>query len=158
MAEKIGNLVGQFDFSGKCEDKNALITKLQTYSAIFVPDEQLAQAQQGLKGIAMPNFNSVGSALAKECDIEPEEEQETEEEGEPHGRKLKDGMLKLPYIYSTGSNAARGGARDHRLAGCRSGLHAEAVDLENLQPPPASRVICDKVPGEGERRSQPTSA
>lgn len=45
-------------------------------------DEQLAQAQQGLKGLAMPNFNSVGSALAKECNIEPEEEPETEEEGE----------------------------------------------------------------------------
>ncbi|KAJ9111091.1 hypothetical protein QFC19_001289 [Naganishia cerealis] len=57
-ADKIGNLVGQFDFS----------------------DEQLAEAQKGLQGVAMPNFSSVGTALAKECNIEPEEEQETEEE------------------------------------------------------------------------------
>lgn len=45
-------------------------------------DEQLAQTQQGLKGLAMPNFNSVSTALAKECNMEPEEEPETEEEGE----------------------------------------------------------------------------
>lgn len=79
MAEKIGNLVGQFDFSGKFEGISTLNSKADNASSV---DEQLAQAQQGLKGIAMPNFNSVGSALAKECDIEPEEEQETEEEGE----------------------------------------------------------------------------
>lgn len=30
----------------------------------------------------MPNFSSVGTALAKECNMEPEEEPETEEEGE----------------------------------------------------------------------------
>lgn len=30
----------------------------------------------------MPNFTSIGNALAKECDYEPEEEPETEEEGE----------------------------------------------------------------------------
>lgn len=59
-AEKMGNLVGQFDFS----------------------DEQLANTQKGLQGVAMPNFSSVGAALAKECDFEPEEEPETEEEGE----------------------------------------------------------------------------
>jgi hypothetical protein len=29
----------------------------------------------------MPNFNSVSTALAKECNMEPEEEPETEEEG-----------------------------------------------------------------------------
>jgi hypothetical protein len=29
----------------------------------------------------MPNFSAVGNALAKECNLEPEEEQETEEEG-----------------------------------------------------------------------------
>jgi hypothetical protein len=45
-------------------------------------DEQLAQTQQGLKGLAMPNFNSVSTALAKECNIEAEEDVETEEEGE----------------------------------------------------------------------------
>lgn len=30
----------------------------------------------------MPNFSSVGTALAKECNMEPEEERESEEEGE----------------------------------------------------------------------------
>jgi len=48
----------------------------------MLADEQLAQTQQGLKGLAMPNFNSVSTALAKECNVEAEEDVETEEEGE----------------------------------------------------------------------------
>jgi hypothetical protein len=32
----------------------------------------------------MPNFNSVSTALAKECNIEAEEDVETEEEGKPN--------------------------------------------------------------------------
>lgn len=43
-------------------------------------DEQLAATQKGLQGVAMPNFGAVGSALAKETNWEPEEEQETEDE------------------------------------------------------------------------------
>ncbi|KAL7423921.1 iqgap-related protein [Cryptotrichosporon argae] len=57
-AERIGNLVGQFEFT----------------------DEQLAATQKGLQGIAMPNFQQVGHTLAKEASWEPEEEVETEEE------------------------------------------------------------------------------
>jgi len=79
MADKIGNLVGQFDFSGEHRAERAL----DPYYANSLPaDEQLAHTQQGLKGIAMPNFNSVSTALAKECNIEAEEDEETEEEGE----------------------------------------------------------------------------
>ncbi|KAK4688659.1 Ras GTPase-activating-like protein IQGAP2/3, partial [Tremellales sp. Uapishka_1] len=57
-AERINNLLGQFDFS----------------------DEQLAATQKGLQGVAMPNFGEVGNALAKETNWEPEEEPETEDE------------------------------------------------------------------------------
>jgi len=58
MAQRIGNLVGQLEFS----------------------DDQLQRAQKGLKdaGVAMPNFGNVGRELAKEIN-EPEPE-ETEEE------------------------------------------------------------------------------
>ena len=59
-AERIGNLVGQFDFT----------------------DEQLAATQKGLQGVAMPNFGEVGKTLAKEASWEPEEPVESEEESE----------------------------------------------------------------------------
>ncbi|WVQ78096.1 hypothetical protein IAT38_000177 [Cryptococcus sp. DSM 104549] len=57
-AERIGNLVGQFDFT----------------------NEQIAAAQKGLQGVAMPNFGDVGNTLAKEASWEPEEPEETEDE------------------------------------------------------------------------------
>ncbi|THH32726.1 hypothetical protein EUX98_g1475 [Antrodiella citrinella] len=60
MAERIGNLLGQLQFS----------------------DDQLQRTQKGLKesGVAMPNFGNVGRELAKEINEEPEEEEETEDE------------------------------------------------------------------------------
>ncbi|KAH8105969.1 ras GTPase-activating protein [Cristinia sonorae] len=60
MAERIGNLLGQLQFS----------------------DDQLRRTQKGLKesGVAMPNFGNVGRELAKEINEEPEEEEETEDE------------------------------------------------------------------------------
>ncbi|KAI0751641.1 hypothetical protein C8Q80DRAFT_1310107 [Daedaleopsis nitida] len=59
-ARRIGNLVGQLQFS----------------------DDQLQKTQRGLKeaGVAMPNFGNVGRELAKEINEEPEEEPETEDE------------------------------------------------------------------------------
>lgn len=61
-AQRIGNLLGQLHFS----------------------DDQLVQAQKGLKeaGVAMPNFGNVGRELAKEINEEPEVEIETEDESE----------------------------------------------------------------------------
>ncbi|THH19788.1 hypothetical protein EW146_g1464 [Bondarzewia mesenterica] len=60
MAERIGNLLGQLQFS----------------------DDQLRKTQKGLKdaGVPMPNFGNVGKELAKEIDEEPEIEIETEDE------------------------------------------------------------------------------
>lgn len=60
MAARIGNLLGQLEFS----------------------DDQLQRTQKGLKeaGVAMPNFGNIGRELAKEINEEPEEEQETEEQ------------------------------------------------------------------------------
>ena len=60
MAQRIGNLLGQLQFS----------------------EDQLQQAQDGLKeaGVAMPNFGNVGRELAKEINEEPEPEIETEDE------------------------------------------------------------------------------
>ncbi|WVR05248.1 hypothetical protein IAU60_002260 [Kwoniella sp. DSM 27419] len=57
-AERIGNLVGQFEFT----------------------QDQLDATQKGLQGVAMPNFGDAGNSLAKEASWEPEEPQETEEE------------------------------------------------------------------------------
>ncbi|KAK8869822.1 hypothetical protein IAR55_000390 [Kwoniella newhampshirensis] len=57
-AERIGNLVGQFEFT----------------------NEQIAATQKGLQGVAMPNFGDVGNTLAKEASWEPEEPEETEDE------------------------------------------------------------------------------
>ncbi|WVF72140.1 hypothetical protein IAT40_006952 [Kwoniella sp. CBS 6097] len=57
-AERIGNLVGQFEFTS----------------------DQLAATQKGLQGVAMPNFGDVGNTLAKEASWEPEEPEETEDE------------------------------------------------------------------------------
>lgn len=59
-AERIGNLVGQFEFT----------------------DEQLAMTQKGLQGVAMPNFGDAKATLAKEASWEPEEPEETEDESE----------------------------------------------------------------------------
>ena len=60
LARRIGNLVGQLQFS----------------------DDQLQRTQKGLKeaGVPMPNFGNVGRELAKEINEEPEEEPETEDE------------------------------------------------------------------------------
>lgn len=62
MAERIGNLLGQLQFS----------------------DDQLQRTQKGLKdaGVAMPNFGNVGRELAKEINEEPEIEVENEDERE----------------------------------------------------------------------------
>ncbi|WVN85310.1 uncharacterized protein L203_100455 [Cryptococcus depauperatus CBS 7841] len=57
-AERIGNLVGQFEFT----------------------NEQIAAAQRGLQGVAMPNFGDVSNTLAKEASWAPTEPEETEEE------------------------------------------------------------------------------
>ncbi|KAI9001428.1 hypothetical protein BD414DRAFT_405968 [Trametes punicea] len=60
LANRIGNLVGQLEFS----------------------EDQLKKTQKGLKeaGVPMPNFGNVGRELAKEINEEPEEEPETEDE------------------------------------------------------------------------------
>ena len=60
QARRIGNLVGQLQFS----------------------DDQLQKTQKGLKdaGVAMPNFGNIGRELAREINEEPEEEPETEDE------------------------------------------------------------------------------
>jgi hypothetical protein len=61
-AQRIGNLIGQLQFS----------------------DDQLTKTQKGLKdaGVSMPNFGNVGKELAKEINEEPEVEVETEDERE----------------------------------------------------------------------------
>ncbi|KAF5393827.1 hypothetical protein D9757_000036 [Collybiopsis confluens] len=60
LAERIGNLLGQLQFS----------------------DDQLQATQKGLSasGVAMPNFGNVGLELAKEINEEPEVEVETDDE------------------------------------------------------------------------------
>ncbi|ORX39865.1 hypothetical protein BD324DRAFT_576164 [Kockovaella imperatae] len=58
LAERIGDLVGQFEFT----------------------DEQLAKTQKGIQGVAMPNFGDARKTLAKEASWAPEEPEETEEE------------------------------------------------------------------------------
>ena len=60
LAERIGNLLGQLQFS----------------------DDQLQQTDRGLKaaGVPIPNFGNVGRELAKEINEEPEVEVETEDE------------------------------------------------------------------------------
>lgn len=60
MAERIGNLLGQLEFS----------------------DDQLQKTEKGLKdaGVPMPNFGGIGRDLAMEINEEPEVEVETEEE------------------------------------------------------------------------------
>ncbi|KAF9247031.1 ras GTPase-activating protein [Melanogaster broomeanus] len=60
LAERIGNLLGQLQFS----------------------DDQLQKTQKGLNdaGVMMPNFGNVGRELAKEINEEPEVEIETEDE------------------------------------------------------------------------------
>ncbi|WWC69466.1 uncharacterized protein I206_103406 [Kwoniella pini CBS 10737] len=57
-AQRIGNLVGQFEFT----------------------TDQLAATQKGLQGVAMPNFGDASNSLAKESSWEPEEPTETEDE------------------------------------------------------------------------------
>ncbi len=54
LADRIGNLVGQLQFS----------------------DEQLQSTQKGLSGVSMPNFKGVGRDLAKDMNVEPEPEPE----------------------------------------------------------------------------------
>ena len=60
LAERIGNLVGQLNFT----------------------DDQLQKTEKGLKdaGVPMPNFGDIGKELAKEINEEPEVEVESEEE------------------------------------------------------------------------------
>ncbi|KAI5118772.1 hypothetical protein M0805_005653 [Coniferiporia weirii] len=60
LAERIGNLLGQLQFS----------------------DDQLQRTEKGLKdaGVPMPNFGDISRELAKEINEEPEVEVETEEE------------------------------------------------------------------------------
>ena len=62
LAERIGNLVGQLNFT----------------------DDQLQKTEKGLKdaGVPMPNFGDIGRELAKEINEEPEVEVESEEERE----------------------------------------------------------------------------
>lgn len=59
-AIKVGNLIGKLEFS----------------------DDQLQKTQRGLDaaGVAMPSFGAVGKTLAKEMNVEPELEPETEQE------------------------------------------------------------------------------
>ncbi|EIW76096.1 hypothetical protein CONPUDRAFT_64414 [Coniophora puteana RWD-64-598 SS2] len=69
LAERIGNLVGQLQFS----------------------DDQLQRTQKGLNdaGVAMPNFGNVGRELAKEINEEPEPEPEETEDERIHRELLE---------------------------------------------------------------------
>jgi Ras GTPase-activating-like protein IQGAP2/3 len=71
MAERMGNLLGQLEFS----------------------NDQLERTNRGLKdaGVAMPNFKGVGRELAIEINEEPEEEPESEDD-----RKLSIFVTLLP--------------------------------------------------------------
>lgn len=62
LAQRIGNLLGQLQFS----------------------DDQLQKTQKGLNdaGVPMPNFGNVGRELAREINEDPEVEIETEDERE----------------------------------------------------------------------------
>jgi len=77
LAERIGNLVGQFEFTGKYD-------KPKVRLLLIIADEQLAATQKGLQGVAMPNFGDARKTLAKEASWEPEleEPEETEDERE----------------------------------------------------------------------------
>lgn len=78
LAERIGNLVGQLQFS----------------------DDQLQRTEKGLKdaGVPMPNFSNVGRELAKEINEEPEVEIETEEE-----RKQFENLKRASIINADGA-------------------------------------------------------
>ena len=78
LAERIGNLVGQLQFS----------------------DDQLQRTEKGLKdaGVPMPNFSDVGRELAKEINEEPEVEIETEEE-----RKQFENLKRASIINADGA-------------------------------------------------------
>ena len=84
MAERIGNLLGQLQFS----------------------DDQLQKTQKGLKdaGVSMPNFGNVGRELAKEINEEPDEEPETEDEREGfterHAPRSADGHFQAETVCS----------------------------------------------------------
>ena len=60
MAQRMGNLVGRLQFT----------------------DDQLQQTQKGLNdaGVSMPNFGNIGKELAKDMNMEPEVEVESEED------------------------------------------------------------------------------
>ena len=75
LAERIGDLLGQLDFSGTPAVNSA------REGPDVRQEEELAKTQKGLRGVAMPNFGDVGRALAKEASWEePDEPEETEAE------------------------------------------------------------------------------
>ncbi|KAG8994762.1 hypothetical protein FRB94_012577 [Tulasnella sp. JGI-2019a] len=108
MAERIGNLVGQLQFS----------------------NDQLQQTQKGLTGVSMPNFKGVGKDLAKDMNVEPEPEPEpVETEYERRGRLL---MESEPSIIQLQAQA-RGFLIRTRLATQRARLRLAERHLIKLQ-------------------------
>lgn len=77
-AERIGNLVGQFEFTSM----DTSLWKENETRLTWKTDEQIAAAQKDLQGIAMPNFGDAGKSLAKEASWASEEPEETEDESE----------------------------------------------------------------------------
>ncbi|KAG8903659.1 hypothetical protein FRB99_002897, partial [Tulasnella sp. 403] len=108
MAQRIGNLLGQLQFS----------------------DDQLKQTQKGLTGVAMPNFKGIGRDLAKDMNMEPEPEPEPEEtEFERRGRLLMESepdVIKLQAV-------ARGFLARQTLATRRAQLRLAERYIVKLQ-------------------------
>jgi hypothetical protein len=75
--------VGQFDFT----------------------DEQLAAKQKDLQGVAMPNFGDARNTLAKEASWEPEEPEESEEEGGSKPRATRSITDRPQYAIDSCSSA-----------------------------------------------------
>ena len=98
LAERIGDLVGQFDFTGEQ-------TFPEATAHLLYLDEQLAKTQKGIQGVAMPNFGDVRKTLAKEASWEPEEPMETEAE-----RMFLTNCLAVPADFGPG--------RDRELLAC----------------------------------------
>ncbi|KAG8842212.1 hypothetical protein FRB96_005929 [Tulasnella sp. 330] len=108
LADRIGNLVGQLQFS----------------------DDQLQQTQKGLTGVSMPNFRGVGKDLAKDMNVEPEPEPEpVESEFDRRQRMLEESEPSIIRLQAQ----ARGFLTRTRLATQRARLRLAERHLIKLQ-------------------------
>ena len=129
LAEKIGNLVGQFEFT----------------------DEQLARTQKGLQGVAMPNFGDARKTLAKEASWEPEEPEETDDESgfgttlgcnQADRRRARSRAARVRVVY-------------HQLSAAFARYARSTGDFSHQRPTRSGKTRHCPVPSSGTRRDEP---